>query len=93
MLDLKLIEEKTDYVIDNLKIRNFDVSAIDVILSLNTDRKKLLGKVEERRAKIKLKSKEVGALKREGKDADLIMAEVTNLKKENESDDKTLETV
>jgi seryl-tRNA synthetase len=93
VLDLKLIEEKTDYVIDNLKIRNFDVSAIDVILSLNTDRKKLLGKVEERRAKIKLKSKEVGALKREGKDADLIMAEVTNLKKENESDDKTLETV
>ena len=93
MLDLKFIEANLDAVKENLGKRKFDVSEIDGIVALNTSRKELTSKVESTQAQIKSLSKEVGLKKRNGENADEIMAQVHELKSSIETDNKKLEEV
>ncbi|MCO4754849.1 MAG: serine--tRNA ligase [Bacteriovoracaceae bacterium] len=93
MLDLKFIEANLELVKENLGKRKFDTSEIDAIVALNSSRKELTGKVENTQAKIKSLSKEVGMKKRNGENADDIMAEVHELKASIETDNKKLDDV
>ncbi len=93
MLDLKLIETETDYVKKNLTRRSFDTSIIDEILSLNLKRKTFIQTVEDKKAKINSLSKEVGGLKREGKDADAQIKEVATLKSVMQAEEEGLHKV
>ena len=64
MHDIKFFEEQTQLVKTNLEKRNFDTSVVDEALELNKMRKDKIKLVEQRRAQVKLKSKEIGALKK-----------------------------
>lgn len=90
MLDLKLIENDPEFVISNLKKRNFDTSIIEEIKSLNQLRKELTTKVETTRAEIKNYSKEIGQLKKNGEDATELMNKVADLKKSIENSEAEL---
>ena len=90
MLDLKLIQNDPEAVKLNLNKRHFDSSIIDEVLKLNERRKELIALVESKRAETKKLSKEVGMLKREGKDASELMAQVTEIKNNIEASDKEL---
>ena len=93
MHDIKLIEADVDKFKNNLKMRNFDVSLLDKVLILNTNRKSLIAKVESNQAEIKKISKEVGIKKRNGEDAEELMLKVHSLKKNSAENEKELEDV
>ncbi len=80
MHDLKFIVNETESFKQNIGKRGFDLSVVDEILKLDSQRKELIQFVEAKRAEIKSTSKEIGQLKKEGKDASEIMQKVTNLK-------------
>jgi seryl-tRNA synthetase len=89
--DIKFFEEQTQLVKTNLEKRNFDTSVVDEALELNKMRKDKIKLVEQRRAQVKLKSKEIGALKKKGEDASSVMKEVAKYKAENIADTEDLE--
>jgi len=91
MHDLKFIEQNTEEFKKNLKMRNFDVSEIDKLLEVNSERKKLIQKVESTQAQVKSISKEVGMKKKNGEDASDLMNEVTQLKESVSKDNDNLE--
>lgn len=93
MHDIKYFENHADEVKENLKKRDFDLSVVDKVLTLNGERKELLSFVESKRAEIKSLSKEIGGLKREGKNADELMGNVSNLKGDIEEKNKRLENI
>lgn len=63
MLDIKLIREKTEWVRQRLATRNAgDEQKIDLVLSLDEQRRKLLAEVEQLKASRNKVSKEIGAL-------------------------------
>ena len=78
MLDLKFIRENTDRVKEGLKKRGLEVD-VDKVLGLDEERRKILTQVEEKKNQRNTFSKEIGLLKREGKDASEVMAQVENL--------------
>ncbi len=90
MLDVRLIEEKKDEVIQNLKMRKFDTSVIDKIIDLNSERKKLISIVEDTRSEINSKSKEIGLKIKSGENADDEKAAVSKLKASIEEQEKNL---
>jgi len=93
MHDIKNIESNTAYVIENLKMRNFDVSIIDSVLVLNKKRKELIQAVEANQAEIKNISKEVGIKKRSGEDATDLMNSVHTLKSSMEESTKDFDKI
>ncbi|MBL7665442.1 MAG: serine--tRNA ligase [Bacteriovoracaceae bacterium] len=93
MLDIKLIEQEQSKVVSNLSRRNFDVSIIDKILDLNKNRKDLTTKVENIKAELNRLSKEIGVLKKAGKDASDIMAKVAEQKSLSEQGAQDLEKI
>ena len=93
MLDLKKLVDNTTEIKENLEKRGFDCKPIDQIIDLDQKRKSLLQVVEKNRADLKLKSKEIGGIKKEGGDASAIMAEVASLKEKNTSLDEELAVV
>lgn len=68
MLDLKRIRENPEFIKNQLKKRGGDYP-IEEILLLDEKRRSLLQKIENLRHERKVKSDEIGKLKREGKDA------------------------
>lgn len=68
MLDIQKIRKNPEEVKRALKKRNIEVS-FDELLVLDEQRKKLITQVEELKAQRNKASKEVGQLKREGKDS------------------------
>ncbi|RLA62754.1 MAG: serine--tRNA ligase [Epsilonproteobacteria bacterium] len=80
MHDIKFFEANTAEVKENLKKRNVDISLVDKALDLNAKRKELTKFVEDKRAEVKSISKEIGLLKKEGKDASHIMSQVAEIK-------------
>lgn len=80
MHDIRLFEEQTEKVKENLAKRGFDTSIVDKAVSLNANRKKVTGEVEESRAEIKNISKQVGMAKKAGEDASELMAKVGQIK-------------
>ncbi len=67
MLDLKFIRENPDFVKEKLASKKIPPTQIDKILSFDTERRKLIMKVEELKAKRNKLSGEVGRLKASGK--------------------------
>lgn len=90
MLDIKWISENVELAKKNLGQRNFDVGLIDIVVSLNNQRKDIIKKVEESRAEINKLSKEVGTLKSKGQDASALMNSVAELKKNMAGNEETL---
>ena len=93
MHDIKYFIENEEYVKNNLKRRNFDIAIINSVLSLNEDRKKLTRKVEDARAEVKQLSKQVGVLKKDGKNADELMKKVGMIKSEIEDENRQLDLI
>ncbi len=96
MLTLKLIQEQKDFVIERLKVKNFDATAIvDEIIALDNQRKQLQTEAEAIQQKMNGISKSVGQLMKEGKkaEADEAKAETAKLKEQlKEYDNKQKET-
>ena len=68
MLTINLIREKRDFVIERLRIKNFDATEIvDRIILLDTRRREIQQKTDHLQAEMNRISKEIGALMHEGR--------------------------
>jgi seryl-tRNA synthetase len=68
MLTINLIREKKDFIIDRLKIKNFDAQEIlDRILALDASRREIQMKTDALQAEMNRISKEIGTLMKEGR--------------------------
>jgi len=68
MLSLKLIQEQPEWVIERLKIKNFDANdLIPKIISLDNQRKSIQQQLDELLAELNRISKEIGQLYQQGK--------------------------
>ena len=75
MLDIKLIRENPQKINELLKRRNPNLS-IDEVLEIDNERRKIQFQLDELRAKRKTMSQSIGELKKAGKNADELQAEV-----------------
>lgn len=81
MLDLELIRKRPEFVKERLSTRDKDLpKLVDEILELDQERKRILRELERMRAERNAKSKEIGALKKEGKDTKVLEEEVRGLR-------------
>lgn len=96
MLTLKLIQEQKDFVIERLKVKNFDATQIiDEIIALDNQRKQQQAEAEAIQQKMNAISKSVGQLMKEGKkaEAEEAKAETAKFKEQiKELDQKQNET-
>ncbi len=76
MLDIKLIRENAELVRNRLSIRGGDDYGIERLLKLDGERRGLLSKVEELKKLRNETSKKIGQLKKAGKNADSIQADM-----------------
>ena len=70
MLEINILRSERDRVVEGLRKRNFseeDLKTIDRILDLDDNRKMVLTNLEQLKAESNQKSKEIGALFKEGK--------------------------
>lgn len=80
MLDIKLIKENPDFVKERLLTRNTDYSAdIERLLECDAARRTLIADTEAQKAKQNTVSRQIPALKKEGKDTSPIFAEMKEL--------------
>ncbi|MEA4832238.1 MAG: serine--tRNA ligase [Oscillospiraceae bacterium] len=87
MLDIRFIKENAEYVKRRLLTRNKDYGAeIDLLLSLDTERRALISDTETKKAKQNTISKQIPALKKAGEDTDRIFAEMKELSDECKAD-------
>ncbi|MFC2163544.1 serine--tRNA ligase [Acidobacteriota bacterium] len=75
MLDIKLVQEKPDYIIQKMSDRGLNID-LDEFLSLSQEKKKFLRQIEELRYELNKTSKLIGQMKKEGKDATDIVADM-----------------
>ncbi|MDO4581862.1 MAG: serine--tRNA ligase [Bacillota bacterium] len=92
MLDLKFVRANAGVVIEALAKRGGRIS-LDQFLALDEERRSILGRVEEMKAKRNAVSKEVGRMKQSGEDASAIMAEMRALGDEIAAMDERLKEV
>lgn len=88
MLTLKLIEEQKDFVIERLKVKNFDATQlIDQIFQLNNTRKQLQAEFNDNQAQANNLAKEIGMLYKQGKtnQAELAKQLTAGLKEQNKT--------
>ena len=78
MLDLKFVRSNPDLVAEALQKRGGKIS-MDAFLSLEEERRSILARVEEMKARRNAVSKEIGVMKKSGQDASAIMAEMRTL--------------
>ena len=94
MLDIKIIRENPEKVKEMLKGKEVDCDeAIDRILALDEQRRTLLGKTEAAKAEQNKASKQIPILKKEGKDASAVLAEMNRIKEEIKSLDADVKAV
>jgi len=75
MLAINLIREKKEFIIERLKVKNFDASAIvDRILTLDSLRREIQVKTDSMQAEMNIISKEIGILMKDGKKAEAEVA-------------------
>ncbi|MGD0340990.1 MAG: serine--tRNA ligase [Bacteroidales bacterium] len=68
MLTINLIREKKDFIIERLKVKNFDAADIlDKIISLDATRREIQTKTDLMQAEMNRISKEIGSLMKNGK--------------------------
>jgi seryl-tRNA synthetase len=85
MLTLNLIREKKDFIIERLRVKNFDAEEIlDRIISLDASRREIQTRTDSMQAEMNRISKEIGQLMREGKktEADEAREKTYKLKEE-----------
>ncbi len=70
MLDIKFIRENTDNVKTGVEARNCNASIIDDILKIDIKRRDIIQEVEQLKAENNKAAKEIGQLKKDGKDAE-----------------------
>jgi seryl-tRNA synthetase len=71
MLTINLIREKRDFVIERLRVKNFDAQQIvDKIIALDIDRRELQTRSDSLLADMNRVSKEIGQMMKDGKKAD-----------------------
>lgn len=88
MLDLKLFRNEPEKIINALKNRNSNIS-LDGFLELDKSRRSLLFESEQLKAKQNATSKQVPALKKEGKDTTALFEEMKTISNQiKEIDDK-----
>lgn len=90
MIDIKLIREDVEKVIANLNNRGGDFSYLRDVKALDEKRRDLLVQVEEIKKTRNEKSKLIGILKREKKDATEVLESVAHLGSEIEQLDKEI---
>ncbi len=69
MLDIRFVRENMDKITEMLECRNTAVD-INTLQTLDTDRRELIVRVEDMKARKNTMSREIGILKKEGKNAD-----------------------
>jgi seryl-tRNA synthetase len=79
MLDIKFIREHPEIVKDGIQKKG-DVDNVDDVLKLDAQRRELLQKVEVLKNRRNVVSEEIGKLKRAGKDAASVIAEMDIVK-------------
>lgn len=79
MHDIRFIREAPDAFDAALKRRNLSPMA-DNILQIDSDRRALQAQIQDMQSRRNIASKEIGALKAKGSDADALIAEVNNIK-------------
>jgi seryl-tRNA synthetase len=68
MLTINLIREKKEFIIERLKVKNFEAEEIiNNILKLDSSRREIQSKTDMMQAEMNLISKEVGSLMKDGK--------------------------
>jgi seryl-tRNA synthetase len=85
MLTINLIREKKDFVIERLKVKNFDAAMIiDNIIALDLGKRETQTKSDQLQAEMNRISKEIGSLMKDGKlgDAEAAKSKTYNLKEE-----------
>lgn len=94
MLDLKMLRSNTEEVKAAMQNRgeDFDVSQIDEVIALDEEKRGILVKVEELKAKRNQESKKVPQLKKAGEDVTAIMEDMRKIGEEIKAyDDKVSE--
>ena len=81
MLDIGLIREETDRVLDGFRKRGANID-LSPLLKLDRERKTLLKMVEDLRCRRNKASDDIGRLKREGKLAEGLLAEMKGVSEE-----------
>lgn len=82
MLDLEYVVKNIDEVVKKLNTRNDDFSYLKELVSLSKERKELILKGDDFKAKKNKISQEIGILKREGKDIKDTLLKIDNFKAE-----------
>ena len=81
MLELRFIRENQDLVKEKLKFRGIDDTCIDNFAEIDQKRRELLTEVEALRNQRKIVSLEISQLKKNGQDAEHLMAEMRGVGK------------
>ncbi|MBI1806404.1 MAG: serine--tRNA ligase [Ignavibacteria bacterium] len=92
MLDIKFIREHPDLVREGIQKKGA-ADSVDEVLRLDAHRRELLQKVEHLKSHRNMVSEEVGKLKRTGKDAATVIAEMETVKNQIKSIDDELRGV
>ncbi len=78
MLDIKLIRENPEKINELLKRRNPNLS-IDEVIQIDIERRAVQTEADELRSKRKIESQQIGELKKQGQNTDLIQEEVRKI--------------
>ncbi len=93
MLDIKRIREKEQEVRDGLMKRGFDTAALDAVVDLDKKRRGILTQVEALKNQRNVVSKEIGNLKKQGKDTTAIQTEMRELGDKVAAFDQEVKTI
>jgi seryl-tRNA synthetase len=88
MLTINVIREKKDFVIERLKVKNFDAAPIiGKIIALDAERRETQTKSDQQQAEMNRISKEIGSMMKEGKktEAEAAKTKTYSLKEEIKS--------
>ncbi len=91
MLDLELIRKDPEFVKERLATRDEGLKdLVDKVLELDRERRAILKELESLRANRNIKSKEIGLLKKDGKDTSLLEEEVRKIRENIENYEEKL---
>lgn len=93
MLDLKRIREQTDEVRKGLAAKKQDPAALDRVLALDVDRRAVLTETDALKNRRNTVSKEIGNLKKQGKNTDEIQADMRTLGDQIAANDAKVKTI
>jgi seryl-tRNA synthetase len=85
MLTISLIRDKKDFIIERLKVKNFDAKDIlDKIISLDTERRDIQTRTDQMQGEMNRISREIGSLMKEGKKNEIEIAKEKTYKLKEE---------